>query len=184
MKNNEAPDHCGLCKGQCCKNLAGSYTPEDIGTITPEHILDLLNTGKYAIDWWDGDARFTLVDTSRYYNLSRTYYLRPRHRNLPAIAKLNDPDHAPSTCINLTPKGCSLSFKERPYQCKALIPNFNKETNEPNCMIKRDDMASRQDIAIMWVPYQKVLEKAMELYKDQQAKKRRKNLTYLIISLL
>lgn len=163
MKNNENHSHCSLCKGQCCKNLAGSYTPEDIGLITVKNIVSLLATGKYAIDWWDGDARDTpLKDSPPYHNLDRTLYLRPRHVGRPAIAKENDPDHAPSTCVNLTSKGCCHSFNKRPYQCRALIPNFNKKDMEPNCMLSEDG-GSRQQIAIKWVPYQEILERVIAL---------------------
>lgn len=153
---------CRQCGGKCCKGYAGSYVPEDFQQeMTADLLVSLLKEGKVAIDWWEGDARKTKINPRDSYELLRTCYLRPRHVNEGAIQ-----GSWGGQCVNWSlEKGCSLSEKERPYQCRMLIPKM--KDNEYICDTKKEDKASKQDIAIRWIPYQTVIEEAISMYMDK-----------------
>lgn len=154
---------CSLCGGKCCTNTAGSYIPEDFKKeITTDFIVSLLLTGKFAIDWWEGDARYKITDWENENHLSRTCYLRPRHVREDAVK-----GSWGGVCVNWSQeKGCSLEKSDRPYGCNKLIPNLIGD--DPNCTYDKKDKASKQDIAVRWIPYQKVLEEAIKKYYQMQ----------------
>lgn len=141
---------CKSCGGMCCKKIAGIYIPEDFSfKITTGSILMLLVLGKFAVDWWEGDLTGN--------NSGVSYYIRPRHKKQAAVYGSHSGHH----CINFTQeKGCSLPKKRRPYQCRMLIPNDHL------CSHLDKDKASKLDCAIRWVPYQKAIRDAIELYKN------------------
>lgn len=138
---------CASCGGRCCKGLAGSYIPSDFDghEITTEFIAGLLKTEKVGIDWIDGDPDI--------------YYLRPRH-----VGEDVFKGSWGGVCVNFTEgKGCSLPFKERPYQCRVLIPN----PTGGNCTYKDEDKADKIQCADHWRPYQTNILAALEIYNNQ-----------------
>jgi hypothetical protein len=139
---------CAKCNGRCCKRCSGSYIPSDFNqVITKKFIKSLLKTEMYAIDWWEGDAKGG--------NLNQTYYLRPRHKNEPAIC-----GSWGNECINFTDGiGCSLKEKDRPFQCRMLIPNVDGK-----CETLEIDKASKQECAIAWYEYQNILQEIVNKY--------------------
>lgn len=144
---------CAACGGACCKRLAGSYVPNDFKEeITIEFLLSLLQSGKFAIDWWEGDATGGELDV--------TYYLRPRHKNEAAIK-----GSWGGECVNFTVAvGCSLSEEERPYQCRVLIPNYNNGIDK--CDTLPEDKADKQDCAAAWYPFQLIFEEVIRKYDE------------------
>lgn len=142
---------CKMCGGACCRSYAGSYKPEDFTQqITTDFILQLLDSGKVAIDWWEGDVLGK--------DLSQTYYLRPRHKNEPAIK-----GSWGGECVNWSKEhGCSLSEDERPYQCRMLIPNFNN--GMVNCDHLDKDKAGKDHCAIAWYDYQEIFDEVTKQY--------------------
>jgi len=142
---------CSACGGKCCKHIAGSYWPEDFKEpITTDFILSLLNNGKFAIDWWEGDATGGDLDV--------TYFLRPRHKNEGAVN-----GSWGGECINFTEGiGCSLSEENRPYQCRTLIPNY--KNGIVDCADLPEDKAGKQDCAIAWYPYQSIISEVISEY--------------------
>jgi Fe-S-cluster containining protein len=144
--------NCKKCGGRCCQSMAGSYHPDDFKAhpVINACLIKLhLHTGKYAIDWWEGDP----TDGKR----QKTYYLRPRHKNEPAI-KGSWGGH----CIHWTAKkGCDLKESERPYECRMLVP---KPTFQCSTLAK--DKADKKNCAIAWYPYQAEFDKAIETYEE------------------
>ena len=150
---------CKLCGGECCQKMAGSYIPKDFNEpITVEFIISLLDTGKYAIDWWEGDAKGN--------DLEQTYYLRARHKNENAIC-----GSWGGVCVNWTnEKGCVLNENERPYQCRKLIPNYiNGKTN---CYFLIKDKSDKKYCAIAWYSYQIILNTAICKYQSSLIEKK------------
>ena len=142
---------CQQCNGACCKRYAGSYIPDDFKEISAPYIAELLKSGKYAVDWWEGDATGG--------SLSQTYYLRPRHVDEPAIK-----GSWGGTCVNFTDGvGCSLIETERPYQCRKLIPNF--KYGKADCDTLPEDKADKKECAIAWYDYQSAIKEAMKIYQ-------------------
>jgi len=142
---------CRACGGACCKHGAGIYAPTDFDQeITPAFVLALLQTGRMAIDWWDGDATGGERD--------RTCYIRPRHKNERAVVA-----GWGGVCVNWSAdSGCALPPATRPYQCRMLIPH--EENGVRACHYNPEDAATKGQMAARWYPYQAVLEEAIRLF--------------------
>lgn len=151
---------CALCGGQCCQNMAGSYAPEDFKQeITTDFIVSLLLTGKFAIDWWELDARYDKKKWDYKNMLSRTCYLRPRHIKEDAVK-----GSWGGVCVNWKKEsGCTLPKSDRPYGCRKLIPKLIGGV-DTHCTYNKKDKAGKRDIAIKWIPYQNILEEAIQKY--------------------
>lgn len=171
---NESSKACTLCQGQCCRNLPGIVHPQQLEVITPEAILELLQSG-YCVDWWEGDPRNHFGTTwTGEDEVSRAYYIRPRVAGIYHGKELADQVRQPlygregKGCIFLTPAGCSHAFENRPYECQALIPN---KRLPGNCFSHiKDSKTGKQELSLAWLPYQAVIEKALDLYHDTPTK--------------
>jgi len=144
---------CKACQGACCKHYAGCCMPEDFETINVSILKDLLLSGKWAIDGWDGDPRDGMSI------LDEAYFIRPAHTN--AIGKVMDFSTG-GICVNLTPTGCSLSNDERPAGCRFLEPGINE------CIPKG---ATSRDAAIAWLPYTHIILEAVRLAEETKRNK-------------
>ena len=153
MKGNFNYNMCKSCGGKCCTKFSGSYIPSDFKEpITVDFIINLLLSGKYAIDDWIGDAK----ELNKYAN---TYYIRPRHVDEAAVIGSRG-----GICVNWTKdNGCSLSEEDRPFQCRMLEPIL--EDGEHVCSIPKEAKSSKQDCAATWYDYQNLIERAMEKYQ-------------------
>jgi len=147
-------DLCKSCGGKCCTHHAGMYIPNDFKEeITVKFIVDKLQSGKFALDWWEGDV----MGKDKY---SRTLYLRPRHVGERAIE-----GSWGGVCVNwLEEKGCSLSEQERPYQCRVLIPK--EEKGELTCDFNDDDEGDKKGCAKRWYDFQEILEQSIDKFKE------------------
>jgi Fe-S-cluster containining protein len=108
------PNLCAPCGGKCCKTIPGCAYPEDFPT--KEVLQAALDSGRWCIDWWEGDAR------EGHTELSKTYYVRP------AIKGYEGVRHHPSwggECTFLGKNGCELSVLDRPTECRSLEPRVN-----------------------------------------------------------
>jgi len=146
-------DMCKKCGGLCCLKMSGSYIPSDFKTeITIEFIVKLLDSGKYSVDWWEGDVLDNdLVD--------RSYYLRPRHIDSPSI----DPSFGGICNHWKTNTGCSLPESDRPHQCRMLVPAF-----EIGCVAHPLSKATKKDCAIAWYEFIDKIEIAIAKHKKNQ----------------
>lgn len=142
---------CEKCGGACCKHAAGACLPSDFGSTAGEieqNVRAAVATGKYAIDWWEGDPRddkdWTDPDA-----LSRAYFVRPAHVG---ASHPRDPSWG-GTCVFHGPKGCALEHDKRPSVCRALEPI----TGPNDCKMHLKGGAKRGP-AIAWIPFTDVLE--------------------------
>ena len=144
--NNENIEVCKKCGGRCCKSYAGAYHPNDFGdNITYELLESAMETNNIAIDWYELDDG------------GMGLYLRPRHVDGGKI----DPSWE-GQCVNLTDNGCKLSFDERPYGCKSLVPNISNACVEGT--------VSKLNAYEIWKPYQDILNKLYKKYVDTDYK--------------
>lgn len=133
---------CSECKGMCCVKVAGIYSPEDFKELTIDYLLEKINTGKYAID-------FGYYDTGKVYK--KIKFIRPRHK---FEEKIIQNDNIFGVCINWSyENGCSLSEKERPYQCLKLIPLIDGK----KCDTHPEDNADKKSMVLRWVLYQDLI---------------------------
>lgn len=153
-KEEELTDYdiCKKCGGDCCKAMGCHLSPEFLGDLDPDKdyeeiknkIKELLDTGNYSIDWWNGD-------TEDIKELGIVPYLRIRNVCSPII----DASWG-GRCKLLTDNGCSLSFEDRPKGGKYLIPN-----NEDDCEAKYDKKQSAKDFR----KYHNILEDLIDEYR-------------------
>ena len=132
---NLKPNLCTPCGGMCCKTLPGSASPSDFPT--EELRSEALSSGRWCIDWWEGDPREGKdeVDTAQ--------YMRPATKG--KEGKLFDPSWG-GECTFLTEKGCELTPDKRPAQCRAVVPHPNND----DCKVDNENF-TRQAIAISWL---------------------------------
>lgn len=153
--NNERPDLCGQCGGQCCKGMPGGVDPADLGApdvdALERNVLALLRSGKWAVDWWEGDVK----PGGR---MDSVPFLRPACRNAPG--RLRDPSRG-GECVLLTDAGCSLAFSDRPRGCRELEPRVGF----PKACFPH---WSKRDQALAWRPYVRRLWRWVEQVEDER----------------
>ena len=140
----ENKDFCAKCGGKCCKNLPGSCSVEDFKD--EKGIVKALNTGRYCIDWWEGDS--TGGDRME------TYFIRPSVKG--EEGRLFHPTWGGTGCTFLTENGCELELEQRPLECQLLIP---MEDNEECFLLKE---FSKKEASIEWLKYEYLFEKLKE----------------------
>lgn len=150
---------CAKCGGSCCKMSAGLYHPKDFSEITVAHLVERIRKENIAIDWWEGDVT---VNGKTYGGSSgRIHYLRPQHKGEKKVC--------PSwggICANFTQeKGCSLQEKDRPFQCRMLIPNIDDK--DKGCYYTEEDGGDKPIVVAAWVEYNSILQEVAEIiYED------------------
>lgn len=144
---------CAPCGGECCKGMPGSTHPDQWGATDDERVAAIakaLASGRWAIDWWEGDPREGIDEDEA---LGSVRYIRPAmgspHRfpvEHPAWGR-----EAPCTFLRST--GCALPHDGRPLGCRALRPG---ELGECDAMD-----GSKQAAAVVWIPFQSVIALAL-----------------------
>lgn len=144
-ENNENPKLCKFCadnnKDCCCQNIPGSFVPDDI-KLDVDVIAAKLTLNEWAVDYWEGDTQL--------------YYLRPA---VAFCTKYIDASWG-GPCGYLQSDGCKLPFERRPTQCKSLVPKSGDRCLQPK-------EYEKHAVALMWVPYEDLLMKAVEIAKEQ-----------------
>jgi hypothetical protein len=139
---------CAACDGECCKRMPGHCLPSDFGETGSDienNLATALQSGKYAIDWWEGDPRANIPTEKR---LSQAYFIRPatvENRGL------FDPSWG-GLCVFHTPEGCLLPDETRPYGCRMLKPD--KESDKGCIQLG----TNKQEACVLWIPYHAVIE--------------------------
>lgn len=148
---NANPSLCTPCGGKCCSHMPGTMFPEELSPSSdPDEIFikvhDLLLTGRWSIDLWEGNPG--LEET---WNEVPGYYLRP------ATKKMQGHWFDASwggDCTFHSVTGCELSEIERPTDCKTLIPH------ETNC--HQPEGWSKFSGVIAWYPFRSILKEMHE----------------------
>ena len=144
----ENKELCSKCKGVCCKRAGCHLSPDDViklkGSITRIGLYELLKTGNYSIDWWDGFE----VKKDNFHG--KGYYLRMRHVG----ANIIDPSWG-GVCVLLTDNGCPLSYDNRPKSGRLLVPDKNY-----NCITPY----SKYDSVCDWYKYWKILNELVKIF--------------------
>jgi hypothetical protein len=129
---------CTTCGGDCCKSLPGACFPADFGLPGDFTKLDAaINSGRYCIDWWEGDPRDGKNE------LVQAYYVRPATRY--KVGVKYDGSYG-GKCNFLTEQGCELVTSKRPTNCQHVEP-----VKDGPCVLHGDN--SKHGAAIAWLPY-------------------------------
>lgn len=132
-----ATEACAKCKGACCKRMGCHYSPRDFSDLSFEGLKAKIEKGNISIDWWE--------------SYEPEFYLRARHIGAPVV----DPSWG-GVCVNLTDKGCALSWDERPLGGKALKPQADGKCYYTSY--------SKEDCKNEWLQYAEVLERLAEYF--------------------
>ncbi len=136
---------CSECRGACCQQTPGAYAPEDFlnddGKLDVEALFNLLQSGDAVFGLYDS------VDANE-----RRYYPQPAFKKKTDRLVDNRLSFDLGGCTNLTESGCKLSFEDRPFGCRTLIPIEDKE-GKPDCRQPFDGMSDKQYVAIKWREY-------------------------------
>lgn len=153
---NANPGLCAPCGGKCCKTMPGIVFPSELDAqlrhdIVADKVLALLETGRYALDWWDGNPFNNDV------RAGRAYYLRPATRG--NEGRWTDESYG-GTCTFLGANGCGLEERQRPLECRALIPQANNTCYKPEGW----ELGGRRLGAQAWWPFREALAALDDLY--------------------
>jgi hypothetical protein len=143
----------------CCKVLPGGAFPEDFNLPASENKLrEILASGLWSIDWWEGDPRDGMSE------IDRGYYVRPATINKQGV--LFDGSWG-GVCVFLKKNGCALPIEDRPGGCRSLKPRTipTEKCHYPfwgelPTMIKGN--GDKQMAALAWIPYHQILLKIAE----------------------
>lgn len=138
---------CKECGGKCCKKMPGIAYPEDFKKPLKKSLIEAFESGKWAIDWYEGDP--TNDD-----KLVLVYYVRPR---IKGVKELFDPSWG-GECVFLTEAGCTLKPTTRPMTCRMLEP-----ITLTKCVFHA--AKNKKECAIAWLPYQDTILKAAKVLK-------------------
>lgn len=181
MYKNENLEVCKKCGGKCCRNMPGTYSPEDLfkgEEITKESIKRLIMESDYlSIDRWEADEEYD----------KELYYIRPKLVLREPETFFNDliglilgdcdsekkVDFAVVTgfhqCYFLGENGCKLSYDQRPKNCRDLTPD-----PENGCYIqevKYQNISTKLYYAKIWEPYSEIIEEiAKEILFEKDIK--------------
>lgn len=138
----EPSRQCSTCKGKCCQNMPGHYSPTDFSDLSFEGLKAKIEQGNIAIDWWSKDG-------------AKEYYLRARHHGEGVV-------HGSwgGICVNLSPAGCRLDWNERPLGCRNLKP---RENSRGDCKGTYTKEQSKED----WKAYDSVLRELVAYFGDE-----------------
>jgi hypothetical protein len=127
---------CATC-AQCCKHMPGSMSPYELAQPYTESVRALLASGKWCLDWWEGD-----VEPEG--DLERVYYLRPS-----VVGRENEHFHAGrgGQCTFLGSSGCQLPREQMPTGCRNLVPT---QVQGGSCKGNYD----KEQVARDWRPLQ------------------------------
>lgn len=147
------PSICSACQGKCCKSNPGCTFPEDFGLPGDKiTLLAALFSGTFCIDYWEGD----LPDEENGDLIA--YFIRPSIKG--HEGKLNHAGWG-GECNLLTPLGCSLANKERPTECRHLIPNAK---DSRLCKLDNKEIFGKVAACVAWLPYNDLLEELINKY--------------------
>jgi Fe-S-cluster containining protein len=158
--NYTNPSLCAACGGKCCQRCPGAAFPEDFEPDVIAGVQAALETGQWAIDWWEGDPR------EGHDELARAYFVRPSVRGCTDVF---DPSWG-GPCVFLADDGCTLLADERPRGCRMLVPSQGDHCTT------HESQQPKRDAALAWLPYREELEKIGLLVKARL--KSKKNTQY------
>lgn len=181
----EVKSICSKCGGRCCKRNPGVYKGGEVsdfkGRIGSDYgiVIDLImnpdiasqfipnfnsmseSMKKIAYDNWNLLVVNGLASEDDF--VSFLLALRPMGKSdycaIVGTKFIQLGNVSGNACIFLTDKGCKMSLKDRPYECKVLEPHSNFVCGHGN----RYGYLG-VDVASSWIPYQRDLQECFMTY--------------------
>lgn len=139
------PEICSKCSNKCCENGGCMLMPIDIEPFTVEHIIQMIDSGKYVIEIKAYDYNAVLADLST------------REVDDDGVFRINKPH---SACSLLTKKGCDLSEKERPCLGLLLVPDKGLCCKQ---------LVPKNERINSWKQQASIMEKVVQHYADKDS---------------
>lgn len=140
-------DVCSACGGACCKAMPGGTHPADWGAPDVDtmraRLAAALDSGRYAIDWWEGDPRG--LEYGEPDHVDQGFYVRPATKG--NEGRVYDASWG-GECTFLTPTGCSMEHAARPLECRTLEPKYPMRCEQHH---------GKHATAIAWLEYHDML---------------------------
>jgi hypothetical protein len=150
--NNEAASLCGPCGGKCCQQLPGIYHPKDFSISDSDKLEKELYEGfvtkKLSVDWWEGNEKEPSL-----------HFIRPRTVNARGV---RDPSWGGACGLWSWTDGCALTFEERPYQCRIMVPN----EDHGKCGYPGKKKVDKKSMGRAWLPYKAIIMRAAEAAEE------------------
>ena len=143
----ENKEICKNCGGKCCIKSGCDYFVDDLPAVNKQYVTALLDTGNVSIV---AALMFGKLRNGKEY-VSPFLYLRARNVDRDIV----DLFSMKTSCMMLTPTGCTYSLENRPSGGVNLIPMENggcRPNVDPISEIKK------------WEPYQNLLAKMVRKY--------------------
>lgn len=153
---------CAKCGGKCCKTIPGVCHPQDFGLpsdLGEFKLKESLTSGRYCIDWWEGDVRKLPYGHPDY--RGQCYYIRPACKG--KEGQLTDPTWNGGMCTFWElDKGCTLADLDRPTECRMLEPGDHDKGDR--CQGHTD---GKREAATLWLPYSQLIDKLIKELKER-----------------
>lgn len=147
---------CSACGGRCCKSYPGIALPSDFKKPIAKSLRTALSSGRWAIDWWEGDPR---VGRDK---LSQVYFVRPAVFGKEGA--LTDASWG-GRCTFLGENGCQLPLQERPTDCHELEPVKSLNWNNPECI---SHGKGKREKVVCWLRYQALIQEIINELQGEQ----------------
>lgn len=154
----ENRDLCEACGGRCCKTAPCHYSPRDFADLSYKGLKKLLKKKGYISVVRFADSLTTETARSIGFMTAEFFVLRVRSRET-KIAVNSADIFKGDWCSMLSSYGCMLSYDERPYGGKMLIPLEGRKCEQKYTI---------EECVKDWIPYQKVLKKVFKYFKLRQ----------------
>lgn len=148
---NENLDLCRECGGMCCIKCGCDYSVNDFKKCSYNTLLSELNKGDKSIV---AALKFIKMPNGKY-TYDAFLYVRARNVNRDIIDLVS----MKTRCAQLTDKGCTHSYEDRPANGRNLKPIIDEDGNK---ICK--PIINPLDILKTWKPYQKVLKRLVYYY--------------------
>ena len=151
LKNFLNHEMCRVCGGKCCQHQPGPAWPEDFAEPLEDSLRIALSSGKWAVDWYEGDCEDVPNE-----HRSKTLYVRPAYKG--NEGKIFHAGWGGECCF-LSLEGCELSDEARPRGCRALkpVPTVRDENGMMIDGCKAEEGNDKEDCCRAWKEYEELL---------------------------
>jgi len=153
IRRYKPTEMCEVCGSKCCKEIPGTLYPEQVRPLSATTIAEMLRTGQWSIDCWEGDV---IPDGG----LGHVKYLRPATmtgRNTHFDRSWG------GVCVFLGHNSCKLPWDNRPLGCQMLKPG----PAPGMCCIPGVEEPKKHG-ALAWRPHQALLREALMIAEDSE----------------
>ena len=154
----ENRDLCTVCGGRCCKMAPCHFAPHDFADLSYKAIKKIIKNKGYISVVRFSESSINATAECIGFVQKEFFVLRVRTGET-KIAVNSTEIFKGDWCSMLSNSGCKLSFEERPYGGKMLIPGEGRSCEQKYTI---------KECVMDWIPYQKVLKRVFNYFRMRQ----------------